>query len=42
MGKVFESRVVLDGSQTGGSAQWFLIMFESRVVLDGSQTGGTW
>ena len=34
----FESRVILDGSQTVG-AQWIAgNLFESRVILDGSQT----
>ena len=36
----FESRVVLDGSQTGGGGRWSGLVFESRVVLDGSQTTG--
>ena len=34
----FESRVILDGSQTLLLAQFFLLLFESRVILDGSQT----
>ena len=34
----FESRVVLDGSQTTISFSLTKQMFESRVVLDGSQT----
>ena len=34
----FESRVVLDGSQTIVSCSSPVVMFESRVVLDGSQT----
>ena len=37
-GILFESRVVLDGSQTLVLIRFLLIMFESRVVLDGSQT----
>ena len=36
----FESRVVLDGSQTARPALLTLLQFESRVVLDGSQTLG--
>ena len=35
---MFESRVVLDGSQTGFYAFTVFPVFESRVVLDGSQT----
>ena len=35
---LFESRVVLDGSQTKSPASDALPVFESRVVLDGSQT----
>ena len=35
---LFESRVVLDGSQTSGFPFASSITFESRVVLDGSQT----
>ena len=34
----FESRVVLDGSQTILPLSWDDAEFESRVVLDGSQT----
>ena len=34
----FESRVILDGSQTNVHYTTVLIMFESRVILDGSQT----
>ena len=34
----FESRVVLDGSQTDCQAESHEDQFESRVVLDGSQT----
>ena len=34
----FESRVVLDGSQTRGLPFFVSSSFESRVVLDGSQT----
>ena len=34
----FESRVVLDGSQTPVTGHWPHWVFESRVVLDGSQT----
>ena len=37
----FESRVVLDGSQTSRRALQHAVQFESRVVLDGSQTAGT-
>ena len=36
---MFESRVVLDGSQTFAQDFCFSLPFESRVVLDGSQTG---
>ena len=35
----FESRVVLDGSQTSQVVSQYGKEFESRVVLDGSQTG---
>ena len=35
---LFESRVVLDGSQTNAPFLGNSIRFESRVVLDGSQT----
>ena len=35
---LFESRVVLDGSQTGDRYFTDGCKFESRVVLDGSQT----
>ena len=35
----FESRVILDGSQTAVYLQRTQSMFESRVILDGSQTG---
>ena len=35
---VFESRVILDGSQTSVSSRSFSAVFESRVILDGSQT----
>ena len=35
---VFESRVILDGSQTHRYASSTWIPFESRVILDGSQT----
>ena len=35
---VFESRVVLDGSQTIRVLLQTHLQFESRVVLDGSQT----
>ena len=38
----FESRVVLDGSQTEGVKCLIENLFESRVVLDGSQTGTSW
>ena len=34
----FESRVVLDGSQTRDDVLVDIQLFESRVVLDGSQT----
>ena len=34
----FESRVILDGSQTQLSNSGFALLFESRVILDGSQT----
>ena len=34
----FESRVVLDGSQTEFFSSSVRYAFESRVVLDGSQT----
>ena len=34
----FESRVILDGSQTSGHKKFSLGLFESRVILDGSQT----
>ena len=34
----FESRVVLDGSQTVACEESQEVWFESRVVLDGSQT----
>ena len=34
----FESRVVLDGSQTRRRQLFLDALFESRVVLDGSQT----
>ena len=34
----FESRAVLDGSQTGLDDHIGLAGFESRAVLDGSQT----
>ena len=37
---MFESRVVLDGSQTIIIVSVAAAVFESRVVLDGSQTGG--
>ena len=40
---MFESCVVLDGSQTETSNDWRPGLFESCVVLDGSQTwGGTY
>ena len=35
---MFESRVVLDGSQTIEQIKELGNQFESRVVLDGSQT----
>ena len=34
----FESRVILDGSQTKKIFMFIIIRFESRVILDGSQT----
>ncbi len=34
----FESRVILDGSQTDILRSLSLTSFESRVILDGSQT----
>ena len=34
----FESRVILDGSQTGECGVSMSLWFESRVILDGSQT----
>ena len=34
----FESRVILDGSQTMSTSINFISWFESRVILDGSQT----
>ena len=34
----FESRVILDGSQTTLLTFIYLSLFESRVILDGSQT----
>ena len=34
----FESRVILDGSQTTTNWQESHRLFESRVILDGSQT----
>ena len=37
-GAAFESRVILDGSQTAEFSEAFRAMFESRVILDGSQT----
>ena len=38
MQSLFESRVILDGSQTNNIAMQFSAAFESRVILDGSQT----
>ena len=35
---MFDSRVVLDGSQTNKRIRLELDPFDSRVVLDGSQT----
>ena len=35
---LFESRVILDGSQTFLRIAKFPFLFESRVILDGSQT----
>ena len=37
---MFESRVILDGSQTDYQNIAETQRFESRVILDGSQTGG--
>ena len=37
----FESRVVLDGTQTDERHSGQYPAFESRVVLDGTQTGNT-
>ena len=34
----FESRVILDGSQTFVCLYYTTFVFESRVILDGSQT----
>ena len=34
----FESRVILDGSQTNPKSGADVSVFESRVILDGSQT----
>ena len=34
----FESRVILDGSQTPTFMVFLTLQFESRVILDGSQT----
>mgnify|MGYP005769695295 len=34
----FESRVILDGSQTTSKVVRMQSLFESRVILDGSQT----
>ena len=34
----FESRVILDGSQTRRNGRPVRPQFESRVILDGSQT----
>ena len=34
----FESRVILDGSQTSKPTDVEPYVFESRVILDGSQT----
>ena len=39
---LFESRVILDGSQTVTAAMSDKLMFESRVILDGSQTRETY
>ena len=35
---MFESRVILDGSQTELVGHKVRVVFESRVILDGSQT----
>ena len=35
---MFESRVILDGSQTSSRRAKLALPFESRVILDGSQT----
>ena len=36
----FESRVILDGSQTNNLGNNTVVGFESRVILDNSQTKG--
>ena len=36
--RLFESRVILDGSQTWADYRYKPNRFESRVILDGSQT----
>ena len=36
--ELFESRVILDGSQTDTTLFIKTLRFESRVILDGSQT----
>ena len=38
---MFESRVILDGSQTSAGRYNGVHTFESRVILDGSQTPST-
>ena len=38
IGGMFESRVILDGSQTFATGADRIAKFESRVILDGSQT----
>ncbi len=38
MNRKFESRVILDGSQTIAEESSVQVLFESRVILDGSQT----
>ena len=38
---MFESRVILDGSQTNKFSRMQRLLFESRVILDGSQTNAS-
>ena len=40
--RLFESRVILDGSQTTRRLNKTVDGFESRVILDGSQTSIFW